>query len=152
MRGREDHVRAHRGNGAFLQRQEKPLAQFLALPCCEIIDGRAVSGTEHDIPEVTGAPEPVLARHRLSESAGDAAAREQVGERLRGGDLIPWAERPVERRLDLADGGPEQAAGRLEQARTPGGDGQRSARGVPVATSRPRTLPCPRRRTRRILR
>src|SRR5204863_3163828 len=93
----------------------------------ESVDGRPVTGAEHNVPEPVRVVEVVRAGGGYHGWVLHAAAREQILEGGLCGDLIPGVESLEQRWLDVAHGFPESGVGGLEEARAPGGDGQYAA-------------------------
>lgn len=102
-------------------------AHMIALVWAEGVHRGPVARAEHHIPEEVRVFEGVFARNSHFGGTCHPGARVQVQEGLGGRDLIPGIEGPVQRRFHLADRFPEQAAGWLEEARSPGGDRQDAA-------------------------
>src|SRR5262249_340002 len=75
--------------------------QVGAVILAEPVDGGAVAGAEHDVPEAIWPVEVVLAcgGHDVRNGGAGEQARKCGG----GGDRIPGVERPDQRRLDLTN-------------------------------------------------
>src|SRR5215472_9627303 len=77
--GPEDHVCAQRRDVARPQLAEQTLVHPVALLLAERVDGGAVAGAEHDVPEGAGLVEVVLARG--GHDGRDGGAGKQARER-----------------------------------------------------------------------
>ncbi len=117
---------------ARAQLADYALTKPLPLLVAERVDGGAVARSEHDLPEVVRPFKfVVLARGGLDRRVCDTAAREQVGQRGRRGDLVPWGLNALnsvgsssrtepQKRLDAGSdqSGPEVVIARVPPGRT----------------------------------
>src|SRR5579871_2398480 len=128
LRRPKHHVSPHDRDGSRTQLADDMLPHGVPLFLAESLDRGPVTRAEHDVPKLLRVAERVLAPDGLGGRPGHPGVGEQSGEGRRGGDLVPRVERLVQGGRHAADGLPENAVRRLEQAWPPSGDGQYPAR------------------------